>query len=282
MYKLLCTDMDGTLLNDKKEVSERNLNAIKEAYGRGVKVVVCTGRMFTSADFYSDLLGVKTPVIASNGAFIREKDRDEVIYKALLGKENCLKVMKVCKLNGIFANFQTHDSMFIDKLDYSSKSYYAKLNEKLPVDRKITPIVVNDWDEVFESYENEILKCIAVDEDGRKIDRAKAELIEQQSLEVVSSFENNFEAMNKGVSKGRAVEILAKYYNISKEEIICIGDNENDISMIEYAGLGVAMANGEECAKKVAKYITDSNNDDGVAKVIEKFILNKKLNTAEY
>ena len=275
MYKLLCTDMDGTLLNDKKEISERNLNAIKEAHERGVKVVVCTGRMFASADFYSDLLGVKTPVIASNGAIIREKDRNEIIYRALLGKENSLKVLNTCKKYGILPNFHTPNTIFTEEINYSSASY-VKFNEVLPEGKKITITLVKDWEETFNKHENEILKCIAVDKDGDKIERAKGELCEQSSLEVVSSFENNFEAMNRGVSKGRAVEILAQYYNIAKEEIICIGDNENDISMIEYAGLGVAMANGEECAKKAAKYIADSNNDDGVAKVIEKFILNKK------
>jgi len=274
MYKLLCTDMDGTLLNDKKEISERNLRAIKEVHEKGVKVVVCTGRMFTSADFFSDLLGVKTPVIASNGAFIREKDRDEIIYKALLGKKNSFTILNVCKKHGIYPNFHTHNTIFTEEITYSAASY-VKINETLPEGKKITITLVKDWEEIFNKYENEILKCIAVDTDGERIDRAKQELSLLGSLEVVSSFKNNFEAMNRGVSKGRAVEILAHYYNISKEEIICIGDNENDISMIEYAGLGVAMANGEECVKKAADYITDNNNDDGVAKVIEEFILNK-------
>lgn len=274
MYKLLCTDMDGTLLNDKKEISERNLKAITEAHEKGVKIIVCTGRMFVSADFYSDLLGVKTPVIASNGAYIREKDRNEIIYKGLLGKENSLKVLKVCKKYGIYPNFHTYNTLFTEKIIYSSASY-AKLNDLLPEGKKVTITLVEDWEEVFNKHEDEILKCTAVDKDGEKIYRAKEELSQQHTLEVVSSFENNFEAMSKGVSKGRAVEILAKYYNIPREEIICVGDNENDVSMIKFAGLGVAMDNGEECAKKAASYITTSNNDDGVAEIIEKFILNK-------
>jgi len=275
MYKLLCTDMDGTLLNDKKEISERNLKAIRKAHDKGVKIVVCTGRMFISANFYSDLLGVKTPVIASNGAFIKEKDRDEIIYKALLGKENALKILAICRKHGVFPNFHTHNTIFTEEIIYSAANY-ARLNDVLPEGEKITITLVEDWEEVFNKHENEILKCIAVDKDGEKIDRAKAELSQQYTLEVVSSFAKSFEVMNKGVSKGRAVEMLAKYYNIAKEEIICVGDNENDISMIQYAGLGVAMANGEECAKNAASYITDSNNENGVAKVIEKFILNNK------
>ena len=79
--------------------------------------------------------------------------------------------------------------------------------------------------------------------------------------------------MNKGVSKGNSVKILADYYGINREQVICIGDSENDLSMIKFAGLGVAMGNGSLAVKEAAQYITDSNNCDGVAKVIEKFVL---------
>ena len=90
---------------------------------------------------------------------------------------------------------------------------------------------------------------------------------------MVSSRFDNFEVMNKGVSKGNAVKILADYYGINSEQVICIGDSENDLSMIKFAGLGVAMGNGSQVVKEAAQYITDSNNCDGVAKVIEKFVL---------
>ena len=94
-----------------------------------------------------------------------------------------------------------------------------------------------------------------------------------EEFEVVSSRFDNFEAMNKGVSKGNAVTILAEHYGIAREQIICIGDSENDLSMIKYAGLGVAMGNADQEVKAAAHYITDSNNCDGVARVIEKFVL---------
>ena len=94
-----------------------------------------------------------------------------------------------------------------------------------------------------------------------------------KEFEVVSSRFDNFEVMNSGVSKGNAVKILADYYGISSEQVICIGDSENDLSMIKFAGLGVAMENGSKLVKDAAQYITASNNGDGVAKVIEKFVL---------
>jgi Cof subfamily protein (haloacid dehalogenase superfamily) len=275
-YKLICIDMDGTLLNDKKIISERNLRAIRLAYEKGARIAVCTGRIFTSADFFSELLGVKSPVIASNGAYIREKDRDEVVYKAILGAEKCNKLLAVFRRYDIYPHYYTKDTIFTEKLIYSSK-FYEEVNKTLPMDKQIKIELVEDWNEVFRKYEKEIFKGIAVNSDIDKIQEAKNALREMGDFEVVSSRFDNFEVMNKGVSKGSAVKILADYYGITREEVICIGDSENDLSMIKFAGLGVAMANGDDDVKGAASYITDSNNCDGVAKVIEKFVLKVRV-----
>lgn len=272
MIKLLCMDMDGTLLNSNGEISKRNLDAIKKAHNKGVKATICTGRMFTSARYYADLVGVKVPIIATNGSYIREKDRDEVIYKAVLGKKRCEEILKVLRKYEIYPHYNTPNIIFTEKIIYASKSY-ANMNKTLPRDRQIDIQIVEDWDETFNKYEDEILKCICYDVDIEKIKCAKEELLKNEELEVVSSRMDNFEVMSKGTSKGRAVEVLAGFYNIKQEEIMCIGDNENDISMIKYAGMGVAMENGEDFVKKIANYVTVSNDEDGVAKAIEKFIL---------
>ncbi len=271
-YKLICLDMDGTLLNDEKIISEGNLRAIKLASEKGVRIAVCTGRIFTSADFFSHLLGVKSPVIASNGAYIIEKDREEVVYKSILGIEKCKKLLQVFREYNLYPHFYTSNIVFTEKLIYSS-SFYQEVNKTLPKDKQIEIVLVEDWNEIFEKYESEIFKGIAVDDDLDKIENAKNKLKGIEDFEVVSSRFDNFEVMNKGVSKGNAVKILGDYYGISRQEIICIGDSENDLSMIKFAGLGVAMGNGSQVVKEAAQYITASNNCDGVAKVIEKFVL---------
>lgn len=273
-YKLICVDMDGTLLSSEKKISKRTVDAVKKAHEKGIHIAICTGRLFTSAEYYANLLGIKTPIISANGAYIREKDRDEVIYKSILGKENCKKILTIVKDYGLCPNFHTPDSIMTDKVD-SPYSSYMKLGSNARENRNINIKIVENWDEIFEKYEDEITKCITVDSDLSKLKAAKEELLAIDGLEVVSSFATNFEVMLKGVSKGRAVEILAGYYHFNREEVICIGDNENDESMIKYAGLGVAMGNSEDSIKKIADYITDSNDEDGVAKVIEKFIFNE-------
>ena len=271
MYKLICLDMDGTLLNSDGEVSERNLKAIKKAHEKGVKVAVCTGRLFASARFYADLLGVKVPVIASNGAYIREKDKNEVIYQSALGFENSKIIFDIFKNNNMTFYFHTYNTVFMEKLD--SNNVYVNINKTLPKDQQINIQVVQHWEKVLEEYKEHIVKCVCIDKDLERIAKVKKELLQFEKLEIVSSMNTNIEIMNKGVSKGRAVEILAGFYNLRSKEIMCIGDNENDISMIKYAGMGVAMGNGEEYVKQLADFVTDTNNNNGVAKAIEKFIL---------
>lgn len=271
-YKLICIDMDGTLLNKTGEISKRNLEAIKMASKNGVNVAVTTGRLFASANYFADLLEVKTPVIASNGAYIREKSSDKVIYKSLLGYDNAIKVVEILKTFDLYPHFNTYDSIFTERI-INSSLFYSRLNETLPEDRKIKICIVEDWQKVLKENEGEILKCIVIDKDIEKIKKAKEEINKIETLEVVSSLKKNFEIMAKGVSKGKAVEMLANYYGIDRSEIICMGDNENDLSMIKYAGLGIAMGNAEDFVKESAHYITDTNDNDGVAKAIEKFVL---------
>jgi Cof subfamily protein (haloacid dehalogenase superfamily) len=271
MYKLICLDMDGTLLNSKGEASKRNVDAIKMAHEKGVKVAVCTGRLFTSARFYADMLGVKVPVIASNGAYIREKDKNEVIYKSVLGFENSKRIFRIFKKHNMTFYFHTYDTVFMEKLN--SNNAYLNINKTLPKDKQINIQVVQHWEKAFEEYKEDILKCVCIDENLEKIARVKKELLEFEELEIVSSMNTNIEAMNKGVSKGRAAEILAGFYDLKSIEVMCIGDNENDISMLKYAGMGVAMGNGEDYVKEIADFVTDTNDNDGVAKAIEKFIL---------
>ncbi|MEG0774489.1 Cof-type HAD-IIB family hydrolase [Clostridium sp.] len=276
-YKLVCLDMDGTLLNSEKKISEKNLLAIKRAHELGVKVAICTGRIFTSAYYYGNLIGVEAPIIASNGAYIREKDRNEVIYKAILGYENCKDILSIFEKYDIIPHFFTSDTIFAEKLAYFSQ-YYSEANKKMPKENQVEIKITTEWEKIFKENELEIIKAVAADEDLNKILRAKEEIKKLGTLEVVSSSQNNFEVMSKEASKGRGVEILSDFYGLHPDEIICIGDNENDISMIQFAGLGVAMGNSDKSVKEIANYITSSNDEDGVARVIEEFILQNNNN----
>jgi len=279
-YKLLCLDMDGTVLSNEKKVSEENLKAIKKAHALGVKIAICTGRLFANARVYADIFGIKAPIIASNGAYIRDKDSDDVIYRCVLGKEKASKLYSIVEKYGFELFFNECDSVISSKKFNDDKNIYVKMNKELPEDRRVRLLYTDDMHETINNEGDEILKCICIDESAietknyERLNEARKEILKVGGFEIESSFRNNFEVMCEGVSKGRAAKVLADFYGISKDEVMCIGDNENDLSMIEYAGMGVAMGNAEESVKKVANYITDTNNNSGVAKAINKFIIN--------
>lgn len=272
-YKMIAMDMDGTLLNNKKEISETTRNILKRASEKGVKLVVCTGRIFTSAKVYAGLIGTKAPIIASNGAYIREKDREEIIFERCLPDEIVKRVIEISEGYGLLPHVFTSNTIYTKKLVYFSANY-KRWNDTLPENERVKINLVEDLGIAFEENSGNILKVVVADDNFENVLRAKKEIKENIDASIFSSAHNNFEVMASNISKGYAVERIAKYYGIDRDEIICIGDNENDISMIEYAGLGVAMGNATDELKGIADYITDTNEEDGVAKVIEKFVLN--------
>jgi Cof subfamily protein (haloacid dehalogenase superfamily) len=271
MYKLLCSDMDGTLIN-KGGISDRTLKAIEEAQAAGVRIALSTGRIYANGDYFAGLIDAKAPVIACNGAYIREKDKGRILYKSAIGTENCMKIIQVLKDFEAYPHFYTSDSIFTKKIIHSSEAY-ERNNALLPVKNQVKINVIEDWEKTLIENGHNIVKFMLVDHEHEKIKAMRKALSSIDTLEIASSSNHNVEMMNKGVSKGNAVEILASYFGIDRSEVICISDHENDLSMIEYAGLGVAMGNAEDFVKSIAKYVTDTNKEDGVAKVIEKFIL---------
>ncbi|SFC85124.1 Cof-type HAD-IIB family hydrolase [Clostridium uliginosum] len=273
-YKLICIDMDGTLLNKHSEISEKNKNTLKKAVASGINVAICTGRIFASADYFSDLVGIKTALIACNGSYIKDKSTNEVIYTSTLKKEQILKIYRTVNNHNFKIIYYTCDTAIMEK-EFPEDHTYVVTNKLVPDEKKIKFFITSDINEIINKYGDEIIKIICLDnrEDKTELLEVKKELLKFSDLETVSSGGNNFEIMQHGVSKGNAAKILAEKLGINQKEIMCIGDNENDVSMLKYAGLGVAMGNGCALAKEVADYVTDTNVNDGVAKAIEKFAL---------
>lgn len=274
-YKLICIDMDGTLLSNKHEIPEFNKEMIKLATEKGVQVAITTGRLFASARKYSKLIGSETAIIASNGAYIRKADEEEIIYKSVLSKEQFDKIIKVVNKYDFTVYMNTSDTVISEKV-IDENHAYKLVNNELDEEWKIKFVEGVKFEEAYEKYKDDILKAIFIyeGEDVADLMNAKAELAQHEDLEVVSSWANNFEVMAGGTSKGHSAARLAEMLGIKREEVICIGDSENDLSMIEYAGLAVAMGNALDIVKEKADYITDTNVNAGVGKMIEKFIIN--------
>ena len=271
-YKMLVTDMDYTLLNKDKDVSERNKKALKAAMNKGIHVVVATGRIYTSALYYARLLGISTPIIASNGAIIREEHTDNTMYQCLLPETGIKEMIRLTREIGLYCHFFSKDTIYTERL-VNVSSRYTEWNKFLAEKDQVKIGLLDSFEDMTEYQKNEIFKAVVVDEDNNKLQYIRDEVLKTGLVTVSQSLKDNIEVMSKEVSKGNAVAKLAEIYKINPAEIITLGDNENDISMIEYAGLGVAMGNAVQLLKDRANYITADYMDDGVAQVIEKFLL---------
>ncbi|SHJ90270.1 Cof-type HAD-IIB family hydrolase [Tepidibacter formicigenes] len=269
-YKLIVTDMDGTLLSDHKEISEENKRALKKAQDMGINVAIATGRIYTSAKYYAKLLGLDTPIIACNGAIIREEKTGNTLYENVISIEDSLKVFDICNKYDIYYHFYNDNGFYCKELNHSSLAY-SKWNESQPKEDRLNIQVVDNPLEIIKNTDN-ILKFVIIDENLEKLDEVMNELKKIDTVEVSKSWYNNIEVMSKGVSKGLSVKRLGEYLGVKKEEIITFGDNFNDLSMIEYAGMGVAMGNAEEVVKKNADFVTASNKEDGVAKALKEIL----------
>lgn len=277
-YKLICIDVDGTLLNSKHNITSRTKEIILQAHKKGIHIVISTGRMYTDAEYYSNLIGVKSPVIASNGAFIKDKENDKVIFKDVLGESLSLELLKKFQKHNIKPYFCTPDKFYYGnlmfKVFYLTTTILGTRSNKLDVKYVFS---WNQWRKILHQEKDNIVKSEIIYRDPTLISELRKELQGVPELEIVDSSRYNIEITRKGVSKGKAVATLATFYALKPTEIIAIGDSENDISMIEYAGLGIAMGNATDHVKGKADYITDSNDDEGVANAISKFVLSNRF-----
>lgn len=273
--KLICTDMDGTLLNDDHTISTENKEALKYAIKKGVIVAITTGRLFTSANYYRSLTGINAPIISSNGAYIRDKISDEVIYENPLSLNESLELYNSLKDFNFNFFFNTFNTAISNKKFIKNHPYEINNRDIKCIDEKTLFLYEKNLTSTLKDLDGHILKAICVDyANTNKDDILKARKIieDTNKYEVVCSNEYNFEIMKKGTTKGSAVENLAKRLNIPLSEVMCIGDGENDLSMLKITGTSVAMGNAPEYVKEAATFITDSNNNSGVAKAIYKYI----------
>lgn len=272
MYKLVCIDMDGTLLNHNFTIPDENVKVLKEAIKKGVQIALVSGRPYNIGKYFANILGPEVHVIGTNGTYFKYKD---VLYEKRLSKEQIQHIYNVVSKYDLIIHFKGYNKLISNKPVEMSHPY-KMINPKLQEEDKMQFVENASLEDTLEAENGEIFKAICFNRNKEFKDivkKAKEEIKQYDDLEVVSSNELNFEVMKAGTSKAEAVKALSGYLGIDRSEIMCIGDNENDISMIKYAALGIAMSNGSDDIKAQADYITDTNDNAGVAKAISKFIL---------
>ncbi len=267
MYKLIALDMDGTLLREDKTVSPRTQAAIQAARAQGIHVVLASGRPIAGMTPFLQALSLTSHedyVLSYNGSLVQNVGSGEVLASCLLTGRDARELYQVSKALGV----NIHAFSQTRGLIAPQNSRYTEV-ERSHNDLVLTLV---DFDTLPD--DEPILKVMMVDEPellGPAMAQLPAELDERYT--VVLSTPYFLEFLHPQGNKGRGVEALARHLQIPAEAVICVGDAGNDAHMIEYAGLGVAMGNATPEIKAMADYVTTSNDEDGVAHVIEKFML---------
>lgn len=265
-YKMVVMDLDDTLLRDDLSISERTHDAIVSAQKLGVKIVLASGRPTCAvAPLAKELQLDKhdSYILSYNGALIVETKSNKEVYEKMLNGDSARRLYELSKKHDVFIHTYKNNAIIT-----------PKNNEYTQKESDITGLKVVEVENFDKKIGDKVVKVLMVDcpEKISQIENALRPHIGDK-ITMFTSKPYFLEFMENGVDKGFGVKILAEKLGISKDEIICIGDSFNDLGMIKYAGLGVAMRNAKEDIKSQANYIAPSNMEDGVAHVIEKFIL---------
>lgn len=267
-FKMVCLDIDGTLLNSNHKINEKVKDTINiVANEKNIPVILVSARMPKGITFLQRELQIEEPIICYSGALILDKD-GKILSKEFINVLHLEEIYKLVNKHNIHISLYKDDQWYIEEMDYWAKQESEITN--------ITPQII-DFKELIKLWKkegtgpNKIL-CMA---NPNEINILK-ENIKANELNIYPSKPTYLEIMPPNASKTSAINYLQKKFHINKEEIIAMGDNYNDIDMLEYAGVGIAMGNAPDEVKKRANDVTLTNDEDGVSESLEKYIISFK------
>ncbi|MBZ5202219.1 HAD family phosphatase [Planomicrobium chinense] len=266
MYKMVAIDLDGTLLTDDLMISPATVTAIQKAVEAGTIVTIATGRMFSSAKRIALQLNLNVPLITYQGALIKDVNEKEVWYERTVPPGIAQKLIEISRKKKLHLQIYQNDIL-----------YSAVENDKLIAYAEAVKVPYQIEPDLIKLVQKDVTKLLFIEEPD-VLDHLQNELqiLFGESAHIAKSKKHYLEITHPEANKGSALLYLAKKLGIERTEIIGIGDNFNDIELIEAAGLGVAMGNAVMAVKDKADYTTFSNNEEGVLHVIEKFILERE------
>ena len=259
-FRLVAIDLDGTLLRNDLQISPRAKRAIRQVRELGVEVTLCTGRMYASALPYAREIGLELPLVTYNGALVNT-GTGQVITKAFAQKyagNNCQS-----KEYDLPVNVYHDDRLFVERITPEGRAYMEK-----------SRIPVQEVGDLSRWLEQDPLKVLVMGE-REKLDRLAEDWVREwgDAVYITKSWPTYLEFLHPEATKGLGLQALARHLHVEQEQVMGIGDSYNDLEMFKYAGFSVVMGNAEPAVKEAADYVTLTNDDDGVAEALEKFII---------
>ncbi|MCD1259107.1 HAD family phosphatase [Paenibacillus athensensis] len=268
-YQLIALDVDGTLLNDQHQITEQTKATIWEAYERGCKIVLCTGRGPDNALPILQQLEMEGTMITHNGsATVHADERGQsVLHEYTFALNEIVPLVEYARREGIHFDVCTSYNMYIERLDERAKQMYIQYG--------VNPKRVADVIDL----QMPLVK-MTLSGPAEALDRVQREWDELKlygSLRMLRSGDFFIDIMNPAASKGNALRELAASWSIGREHVLAIGNYYNDIDMLTFAGLGIAVANSPDEVKAAAAAVVSSNNDEGVHEAIQRYVLEENV-----
>ncbi|ADU30602.1 Cof-type HAD-IIB family hydrolase [Evansella cellulosilytica] len=266
-YSMIVLDLDDTLLLEDLTIGNHTKKALMKAQELGVKVVLASGRpTFAMQHLVKELSLDKygSYILPFNGAKIINCKTDDSLFSSTLNPKTVHHLYELSQRENVFIHSYIGDTIITDKN-----------NEYTEIEAKITGLPIKEVSSFIDTIQEPVVKvlmCHAPEKLVKVENKLKEEL--GDSLSIFRSKPYFLEFIEPGVTKGSSLEKLINHLGINRSEIIAVGDSYNDLEMIKFAGLGVAMGNAPEDIKEIADYVTDTNINEGVASVVEKYILN--------
>ena len=272
--ELIALDLDGTLLNSARQITPGTRTAIGQARASGVKVIPCSGRHFSGTRLVAMQAGMGDVIICGNGALVTTW-QGETIFAKMLNPSRCLELLEFCEEYRLGSNLYADDVLYT-LIPNSVTKYYEQLNEQLAADIHCSCRFVSDMRAVIEENAEKILKfeIFPLPDEPRRMLLDMLERCPDMSEE--GNLRTSVELHASGVNKGTGLAEAARYFGIPMENVMAIGDGENDVTMLKMAGMGAAMGNAVSEAKAAADIVLPSNNEDGVAWAIHQFVHEKE------
>ncbi|MCR4881844.1 MAG: Cof-type HAD-IIB family hydrolase [bacterium] len=258
--KLVVTDIDGTLMPINGTLPIPIKETIKKMQTGGVKVVLATGRMFNAAFPVAQELMLNTPIICYQGAMIR--DEKNIYFEQSVPKQTAAEIIQHIRSYNAHTNLYLRDRLIVENDDKYIKEYAG--------DRDLKYEVVPDLLDVVD----DATKLLAIHENANTVTKIRDDMkIAYPNLNIVKSTDYYCEFVNPNADKGLAIQFLADKWDIQTDEILAIGDQDNDIRMLQVAGIGIAMGNGSENIKKIADHICPTVQEYGFQTAMNEFVL---------
>ena len=263
MYRLLAIDLDGTLLTPQKTITPRTRHVLSQAVSKGMSLVIASGQTLNVLKAICGDLPLSPTQIIYNGAMIVDIRQNAILQEQLVPTQQIIPTLNLLQNAGLHRVYHTHQHVYVDEGTPNARNWYRP---------PVAPAI--ELSDVASLYPEACIKLVGVGNPATlREQRKEFERLLIGQLYVTQASHELLEFLHPMASKGNALITLARMLNIPADQVVAIGDNHNDIGMLHFAGLGIAMGNAHEEVKAVADYVTLRNSEEGVAAAIEEKVL---------